>query len=273
LPRDPDLPTNKQAADAWQRQRRGSLAALLKVPHYEASGLEVKNGSPESGPQRQAISTAWKLKLGNDWTVPLTELAPAEKAIARTVLLTADGGRASASAEAARLVARGDRVLAVDPLGWGEAKIKAQDPDYLYPLLLAAVGERALGIQAAQLAATARWARARRPLETVLLVAIGPRASLAAIVAAAVEPGAFAAVEVEGALASLKQLIEEDKTVETHPELFAFGLLAEFDVCQLVALCAPCRVTFRQPSDRARRELAPLAAWYSLLGAPFNPLD
>jgi hypothetical protein len=143
----------------------------------------------------------------------------------------------------------------------------------LYPLLLAAVGERALGIQAAQLAATARWARARHPNETVHLVAIGPRASLAAIVAAAVEPATFATVEVEGALASLKQLIEEDKTVETHPELFAFGLLADFDVRQLIALCAPCRVICRQPNDRARREFALLAAWYDLFGTPFNPLD
>ena len=85
---------------------------------------------------------------------------------------------------------------------------------------------------------------------------------MAALVAAAIEPEAISAAEVTGASASLKQLIEEDKTVETLPELFAFGLLAEFDIRQIVALAAPRPIVFREPSDRARRELAPLAAWY-----------
>ncbi len=95
---------------------------------------------------------------------------------------------------------------------------------------------------------------------------------MAALVAAAIEPAAISAAEVTGAPASLKQLIEEDKTVESLPELFAFGLLAEFDVRQIVALSAPRPIVFRQPGDRARRELAPLVAWYSLLGQDFDPV-
>ena len=73
-----------------------------------------------------------------------------------------------------------------------------------------------------------------------------------------------------GALASLKQLIEENKTVQTHPELFAFGLLTEFDVRQIAAPIAPRRASFRDATDRARHELAPLAAWYALFDAKFD---
>jgi hypothetical protein len=94
---------------------------------------------------------------------------------------------------------------------------------------------------------------------------------MAALVAAALEPAAIATVEVSGSLSSLKQLIEEDKTVESLPELFAFGLLTEFDICQIVALAAPRPVIFLEPDDRARRELAPLRSWYALFGASFDP--
>jgi hypothetical protein len=95
---------------------------------------------------------------------------------------------------------------------------------------------------------------------------------MAALVAAAVEPAAIAGLELSGCLASLKQLIEEDKTVESLPELFAFGLLAEFDIRTIVALAAPRPVIFREPDDRARRELSPLESWYALFGTTFNPV-
>jgi hypothetical protein len=79
-------------------------------------------------------------------------------------------------------------------------------------------------------------------------------------------------VELNGSLASLKQLIETDKAVEELPELFAFGLLAEFDVRQLVALAAPRPVMFVKADERARRELEPLIAWYGLFDADFDPV-
>ena len=84
----------------------------------------------------------------------------------KTAILVADAGRGFMADEAARLLADGFRVIAVDPLLWGESKIKAQDPDYLFPLFLAAIGERPLGIQAAQLAAVARWSRRRATRST-----------------------------------------------------------------------------------------------------------
>jgi len=68
---------------------------------------------------------------------------------------------------------------------------------------------------------------------------------MAALVAMVIEPTAIDAVEVTGALESLRQLIDEDKTVEQLPELFAFGLLADFDVPQIVAMSAGRTVVFR----------------------------
>ncbi len=197
------------------------------------------------------------------------EIAPTEGAAKKTVLLVADSGRSGQAAEVQRWLDAGCRVLAADLLLWGESKVKAQDPDYLFPLFVAAVGERPLGIQAAQAAAIARWSRRARPDEPVTIVAVGPRSSAAALVAMAVEP-AIEAAEVSGALTSFKQLIDEDKTVESLPELFAFGLLADFDVPRIVALSAPRQVQFREPSERASRDLAPLESFYRLFDASFS---
>ncbi|HTM54583.1 MAG TPA: hypothetical protein VL175_11175, partial [Pirellulales bacterium] len=112
--------------------------------------------------------------------------------------------------------------------------------------------------------------RAKSPARPVVLEAHGPRASAAALVAAALEPSAIDELRLHESLASFKQLIEQNKTVETLPELFAFGLLADFDVAKLAALVAPRPVHFVGADERARRELGPLAAWYALWGKQHN---
>ena len=266
LPREAALPTERRAAESWQRQQREQLKALLKVPNYEATATEEKTCR-----QDDLRITTRLLKIGQSWTVPAVEIVSGSAEPQETVLLAADEGRASASAEAAKLLAAGKRVVAVDPLLWGESKIAAQDPEYTFPLFVAAVGERPLGIQAAQLAAIARWLRTSNADKPIEMLAIGRRASAAVIVAAAIEPRAIGKVELVGALASFEQLIEEDIALEKLPELFAFGLLAEFDVPGIVALAAPRPITFRDASERARRELAPLEPWYALFGTKFHP--
>ncbi|MCS7305357.1 MAG: hypothetical protein NZ602_09665 [Thermoguttaceae bacterium] len=70
----------------------------------------------------------------------------------------------------------------------------------------------------------------------------------------------------------LKEVLQKNWSVEQAPEMFCFGLLEEFDIRQLAALVAPRLVRFRQPSDRAKKELADLADWYRLLDAQCNPL-
>lgn len=266
LPREPALPAEKAAAEGWQRQKREQLKALLKVPAYEASAKEEKTSRQDG----RRITTRL-FAIGESWTVPAVEIVAESADPGETVVLVADEGRASTAAEAARLLAAGKRVVAIDPLFFGESTVQPQNRQYLFALFMATVGERALGIQAAQLAAIARWLAAHDANKPVGIVALGRRSAAAAIVAAAVEPRAIGNVELAGALASFKQLIGENVAVEALPELFAFGLLAEFDVRQIVALAAPRPVTFRDSDEQALRELAPLEPWYALFGAQFQP--
>jgi hypothetical protein len=242
-----DKANGKQPTAPQQQERRQQLARFLRVPSYEVTSSKHETVSHEN---RQAES--YQLKIGGHWTVPATEFVHTTKASAAPVILIADAGSAAHAGEVERLLAAGHPVLTVDPLLWGASKIKAEDPDYLYPLFLASVGERPLGLQAAQLAAIARWrdadrsSNADRPLK---LIAIGPRASAAALVASALEPNAIGSVELVDALTSFRQIVERNLPVEAMPELFAFGLLEEFDVPRLVELSAPREVRFRASSE------------------------
>ncbi|HEY2251830.1 MAG TPA: hypothetical protein VGH74_12245, partial [Planctomycetaceae bacterium] len=79
--------------------------------------------------------------------------------------------------------------------------------------------------------------------------------------------------EVNGSLGSLKEIIEENRSVESAPEQFAFGLLELVDIKQLVVLVAPRPALFVAPSERVKQELEGLKAVYKHLGKNFDPLQ
>lgn len=223
-------PLNPASAGRWRETQRGLLGGVVRAKHYaveaELAGMTSTNGL-------RAIS--WRLRMGDAWTVPAVEFshgAPLE-----TVLLVGDGGRRALAADVDKLLAEGKRVVAVDPFYFGESRIAQKD--FLFGLLVAAVGDRPLGLQASQLTATARWLADGRKLGPVKLVSIGPRASVFATVAAALEEKAIGGLELRQPLGSLREIIEKNVGVNLQPELFCFGLLEQFDVEQLRALVAP----------------------------------
>jgi hypothetical protein len=206
--------------------------------------------------------------MGGAWTIPAVELVKGSPA--KTAVLVADAGRASAAADVARLMAAGYRVVAVDPFYFGESRIAQRD--FLFALLVASIGDRPLGLEASQVAAVARWSAAQGKSGPVHLVALGPRSSTFALVAAALEDKAIGSVELHGPMTSFKQLIDENATVEQKPELFCFGLLEALDIKQIAALVAPRPVSFLNAGDRGKADLAGLGDFYRVLGCAFNPI-
>lgn len=173
----------------------------------------------------------WELKMGGAWSVPAVELEPVN--VDRAVILVGDRGRQALAARALALFQQGARVLAVDLWYFGECRIPSRD--FLFALLMAGVGDRPLGLQAGQLRSAARWfsQRTSRPAG---IEAHGRRTSLAALIAAALEPQTIAKADLRGSLRSLREVITADVTVQQAPELFCFGLLESFDIPQIAAL-------------------------------------
>jgi hypothetical protein len=268
LPAD-NLDLQKLAANLMERlpakqPSRAEVAAILRLPK-ENNLAAVKGEKAYAGP---LTIQRWKLRIGDAWTVPAVELAPA---LAKgTTLILADGGRSSSSEAVADALAQGRRVVAIDPFYLGESKIEKRD--FLFALLVSSVGERPLGVQASQLQSIARWLKADREAGDVQIAAIGPRTSLMALAAAASDEKSIDGLSLTGSLGSLKEVIEQGGQVDQTPEQFCFGLLSTADIEQLAILVAPRPVKFVQPSDRVKTELAGLKQVYAEHGQTFDPL-
>jgi hypothetical protein len=216
-----------------------SLAASLPRPGADVARLREilhpKDYKAVAGTTfHDGGAVGWKLMMGKDFTVPAVEITPA--APKSTVLLFSENGRASLAPQVQKYLEAGRRVVAIDPFLYGESKIASHG--WLFAITAAAVGERPLGLQASQIAAAARWAEAEFK-QPVSVAAVGPRSSVVALCAAALEPKAVAGLELNQPMDSLKELIEKGVNVDKMPELFCFGLLRDFDMKELVALAAP----------------------------------
>jgi hypothetical protein len=88
-------------------------------------------------------------------------------------------------------------------------------------------------------AAVARWAASSSKTNGVTVVAVGPRASTVALVAGALEQEAITGLQLHEPLASLKEVIAQNRIFAQMPEMFCFGLLEVCDIPQLKALLAP----------------------------------
>ena len=262
LPRNSKLPNDRKSTERWQSKQRKALAEIVRLDSYGVQAIEAGKTAFDGGK-----ATSWRLRVGGDWTVPAVELVGEKTKL--TVVLIADGGRKSVAAEAQSLLKAGNRVLAVDPFYFGESKIAQRD--FLFGLMVSTIGKRPLGVQVAQLTAIARWSQKHHG-DPVRFLAVGPRTSLMALVAAALEPAAVESVELRKSYGSLKEIIEQNRGVNEAPELFCFGLLEQFDILQLAALAAPTRIHFAELSDHAKTKLTPLKAWYAQHDIKFDPL-
>jgi dienelactone hydrolase len=265
LPREPELPANSAAMTKFKTARRTKLAAILRRPTYSVPDAEAIG--PETVGDVKAVF--WKIKVGQDWTVPAVDLS--RDGAKEGVLVFADGGRAAATDKIVSLLDAGKRVLAVDPFYFGESGLGKRA--YLFGLLISSVGERPLGIQSGQVSAICRWWIEQNKFRQASIVAIGPRSSLYALVTAALDEVAISGVELNGSLGSLKEIIEQNHDVQSAPEQFTFGLLELVDIRQLVALVAPRPVMFPAAGDRVKQELEGLKAVYKILGKNFDPVE
>lgn len=231
-----DLPADNASFTTLARALAADLPRPGGTPARLRELVKAKDYKVTAGTTfREGSAAGWKLMMGKDFTVPAVEIAPA--APKSTVLLFSETGRASLAATVQKLAADGHRVIAIDPFTYGESKIASHG--FLFAMTAAAVGERPLGILASQIAAAARWAETEFKQGPVTVVAVGPRASLVALVAASLETRSVAGLQLHQPMATLKDLIEKGVGVDKMPEMFCFGLLREFDMKGLVALAAP----------------------------------
>jgi len=257
-----DLPRNRanvatlDDAKKWQVAAKQSLRDVLKLKELVAK-LEEKSQETKDGlTVRKLIA-----KLSDSWSVPVVELSRGESK--ETVIVLNDRGRANTSMPYEELLKAGKRVIAVDLWYFGESKLPRHD--YLFALTMGTVGDRPLGLQTAQLTAIAK---AYGPVE---VVAVGPRSSVIALCAASLSSD-ITALELRECMGTFREIIETNKSYETSPELFCFGLLETTDINQLVRMVAPRPVKLVRPAERALQTCGDVKEWYRMMGVKFDPL-
>jgi hypothetical protein len=230
--RTADAPSVKPP-QASSKATAESVSGIVRLADYEPTA-ELVHESTEGDTKAKY----WRIALGEDWTVPVVELWRGTPK--GTSCVAADGGRANAVAQIEGLLADDQRVLAIDPFYIGESKL--EDRGYLFALLVSSVGTRSIGVQADQLQAVTRWAAAQFGGPVQRQVAVGPRISLAALLAAATGDSDERPkqLEMHGSLNSLREIIENNWSVDEYPELFCFGLLEHCDVDDMIELARPC---------------------------------
>jgi hypothetical protein len=210
------------------RYKPVSLEHAWALTNTKNKGLETRsyqflftNGLSAAGVWAKAINSS------ND--------APA------TIVLNDKGKKAAAGLVADRLN-RGEQVLAVDLLFTGDAA-PAQDEFEEFPLMLATTGDRALGIEAAQLIALAQWMKKSFGSQKIQIESTGIRNQVAALIAAGVEPTLFSQVAIHEGMPSLQYLLDAPVKFEAAPDLFCLDLYKEFDIDRLAMLAEPAKVT------------------------------
>jgi dienelactone hydrolase len=169
------------------------------------------------------------------------------KAIATAVnapatLVLSDAGKKSAAGEVSDRVNRGEQVLALDLLFFGDSSVPAgRVPEYTQ--LLSAMGDRPVSMEAGQLLAVASWLKRTSPAPQIRLHTTGMRSQTVALLAAAVDSSAFANIQVEQGIPSLRRLLDIPTPYESAPDLFCLDLYRRFDLPRLKELAAPTRVT------------------------------
>jgi dienelactone hydrolase len=234
LPRDGALP-GPDVLSPWAVSRRRTLSEVLRVPERSLI-WPVQRGQTVQG----AAVTAY---LGDVADMAFSVVLVVPPDAERLVLLLADDGRAGALDRAQAHLDDGDAVAIVSPPHIGDATVGTDA--WLTLLMEQAIGRRPLGMQARALLDTG----VQLAQETGLPVAIdatGPRTSLLALVAAALEPSLFQEVRVAGALASFRRLLDGETPFHAAPEWLSFGMLEHFEVEQLVAMAAPTAIVVRE---------------------------
>ena len=244
-----------QADSQWVGKERSQLRDVVRF-----APVTVTHAWPISETHERGLeSRGYRFEFSNGLSAPgvLIQSALRPRNGGATLLLS-DSGRASMAVEAGNDIDRGHRVLVLDPLLFGENIPGSSDDLASYAQMLNTVGERPLGLEAAQVAAVARWLQADavdgsgtpgsriavpgRAASPLRVVTNGPRSETVALVSAAMVPELYSSIEVRHGMESLGDLLLHPPGYDQAPELMCLDLYRDFDINTLSLMAAPAKI-------------------------------
>ena len=230
--------------DAWAESQRGQLKSILRYSPVSVDGAWKLISTKRPGVQSFSYRFDFSNSLSGTGIWVAGRDAPADAPL--TILLNDQGYKASAQAVAER-INRGEQVLAFEPLFFGSTSPDETEPAY-WEMLVASMGDRALGLEVGQVIATAKSFRSSAGPKTIRLQTDGIRGQVVALTAASLEPDLFSEIESRDAMSSLSYLLEAPVQYRTAPDLFCLDLYKYFDIDRMTILSSPVRVTIGSKS-------------------------
>ena len=218
-------------------ERRPALRRTLRYADAEIGSAWALASTSNKGLQTRS----YRFDFRNGLSATGVWLAPLNAGVAAATIVLNDKGKKASDAAVSDRVNRGEQVLALDLLFTGDAA--PQNPGlFSYSEMLAATGDRPLGLEAAQLIRLARWLQQNSGAAKVRIEVTGIRNQVVAQIAAALEPELFSEVLVSGGMRSLRHLLDAPVEYEAAADLFCLDLFKLCDLDDLAAWAAPARV-------------------------------
>jgi len=233
------IPSEPSAKAAWSKAER---AKLTEVVRYKPVNIEHL-WAVATTKSKDVQSTSYLFQMSNGLSasgVWLRSIAQSSDTAPVTIVLN-DNGREAGAEVVSERVNRGEQVLALDLMFTGGSWKDTQP--YEFAQILDGLGDRPIGMEAAQLSRIAHWAKERAGVSKVRLETGGIRTQVVTLVAAALDPALFSAIVVRDGMHSLSYVLELPVRFEQAPELFCLDFYKDFDIDRLEALAGPAKVS------------------------------
>ena len=239
----PPVPSSGAEKANWVASERAHLKTLVR---YKA--VAVKHAWAITNTKHQGVETrSYRFELNNGLSatgVWLKAIAIPDNAPITVVLN--DQGKRRAAEEVSNRVNRGEQVLTLDLLFFGDASPEKPIPG-AFTQLLGAMGDRPMGMEAAQLIAITRWLQSLSHAPRIRVETTGIRSQAVGLMACDLEPTMYAELITHGGMRSLGFLLDKPVSYNDAPDLFCLDLYKDIDVDGLVALAEPTKVTQFDP--------------------------
>jgi hypothetical protein len=242
----------------WQKSSRDKLKEVIRfhpvtqIVKRSYLTLQVKNNQRKDVPQLSLTQIKYFINERGgykDWEVPAIEITTKYSDPNKIAFIISGKGREDAIPEIKKYLASGHTVIALDILLTGEQIPNFSSPSF-GPMLLANVGERALGISVSQLDAIAGLNKEK----SVTFVGKGMVCSTIALLTASLKHSHnIETVELIGLPVSLKLLIENKIKYKKYAELYCFGLLRYFDIREYIGMASPTNIHISDIMGRKER--------------------
>jgi dienelactone hydrolase len=241
----------------WRQSQRDNLREVTRYAPVTVVHAWPVNATHEKGLESHSYRFEFSNGLSATGVLFRSLTAPMN---AHATVLISDQSMASTADEVGNDVDKGQRVLVFDPIFFGENVPGTVDHPGIsnFAQLLNSVGERPLGLEAAQISAVARWMAqwldhgsptvrssgevGHMTVAPVQIGTTGPRSETVALVAAALDPELFSELEARKGIPSLMDVFDHPQAYRGAPELMCLDLYRDFDFDVLKAVASPVKV-------------------------------